>query len=193
MRTIIQVLFVVVFAALVGGHSAWRALGDELFSNVLRIGPWQALVPSRTGDVPPYERAKLALLTQAQLGFGEGLRFVAKTDSQGEPLHSRCRYRMEGPAPKARVFTIYATDLDGNWYQMPKGSFDFLHSQMVDYDAANNISVHIGPNMSFDDWLLLPADKPFLLIYSLYDTAIGAVSDTSQIELPKIKRIGCQA
>lgn len=190
-------MVVLCFAAFVGGYTAWQALQRDQFAQAINLGQWRAYLPTRTGDVPPYEKARLALYTQAQLGYGEGLRFIAINDDEGQTLNRNCRYLLQGPAPKARVFTLFAADLDGLHLKADDQMTDFLHTQSLGYDADNAMRVSVGDDITVGDWLYVPPPKVdqnerYQLVLSLYNTSIGAVSDATKAELPALTRVSCK-
>lgn len=190
-------MVVLCFAAFVGGYTAWQALQRDQFALAINLGQWRAYLPTRTGDVPPYEKARLALYTQAQLGYGEGLRFIATKDDQGRALNRHCRYILQGPAPKARVFTLFAADLDGLHLKVDNGAADFLHTQSIGYSTDSAMRVSVGALITAGDWIYVPKPEPgqdeqYQLVLSLYNTSIGAVSDATKAELPVLTRLNCE-
>lgn len=196
MKTILNVFFVLTFSAFIGGYSAWHALKSEHFFNAIIAGQWQSTQLNANNRAQPYERARLALHSQAQLGLGEGLRFVATKDDQGAVLRTNCTYQLTGPAPKARVFTLFAADLKGEWLTSGIGLNDFHHSHSVGYSLEDHVSINVSSKLSFGDWLYVPnktpEGQPYQLVLKLYDTSIGALSDYTDIEMPKIQSVSCQ-
>lgn len=195
MKTILQALFVLTFSALVGGYSAWRALQSEYFFNSIVAGQWKANQVAQNDRTQPYERARLALHSQAQLGSGEGLRFVAIKDNNGDDLMRNCSYQIAGPAPKAQIFTLFATDLDGQWLSSGIGLNDFHHAQSLGYSLENHLNIRVSAKISIGDWLNVPLGengaKPYQLVMKLYDTSIGALSDYTNVEMPEILLVNC--
>lgn len=190
-------MIVLCFAAFVGGYTAWQALQRDQFALAFNLGQWRAYLSTQTGDVPPYEKARLALYTQAQLGYGEGLRFVALNDDEGRALSRKCRYSLVGPAPKSRIFSLFAADLDGLPLKASNSLPNALHTWSIGYNAQNELRISVGSSISSGDWLYVPKPEAgesanYQLVFSLYNTSIGAVSDATKAELPVLKRLDCE-
>ena len=101
-------------ALLLGIGSAWWAVkkmpsGRES----IRVGAWQANTRAGSTDADMYTRAGIAVNALLALGRAETMYFVAITDDAGNPLRSRCAYRISGAPPKARWWSItaYADDM----------------------------------------------------------------------------------
>lgn len=195
MKMILQALFVLAFSAFAGGYSAWLALQSEYFFNSIVAGQWKSTQVAQNDNTQPFERARLALHSQAQLGSGEGLRFIATKDDQGNVFRTNCSYQVAGPAPKAKVFTLFAADLDGQWLTSGIGLNDYHHSQSLGYSLDNHVNIRVSSEISVGDWLNVPlnadAKKPYQLVMKLYDTSIGALSDYTNIEMPEIRFVSC--
>jgi len=104
-------LGLVLLATALGLGSAWLVLkrGDAFGAHA---GPWRANLLAGSADADLYSRARVAVGGLLALNRAETMYYVAATDSDGQPLQSRCRYRVSGPPPKARWWslTAYAED-----------------------------------------------------------------------------------
>ena len=76
-------------------------------------GPWRASMLAGSQDADLYTRAQVAIGGLLALNRSETMYYLARTDSQGDVLRSRCTYRIHGTPPKARWWSItaYAEDL----------------------------------------------------------------------------------
>lgn len=100
-------------AIAVGLGSAWWVLKKAPWmNNSAQAGAWRADLQARSQDAGMYTRASIALNALLALDRGETMYFVATQDDAGNPLQSRCNYRVTGTPPLARWWSItaYADD-----------------------------------------------------------------------------------
>lgn len=173
-----------------GAGSVWLALDSDFEFDTIEVGDWTAFPTRGTPDADPYSKARFSRTADLLAGRGEGLTFTAKRDSNGFPLSGACSYRLEGPTPPARFWTLYARDEDGRVIDMPGNRAAALHSYAVlrqeDQTIVTRVSAHPQPG----NWLPVKTGE-FLLVLSLYDTAISSSSRIGEVVLPRIVREAC--
>ena len=190
MRFLANVLAMVGVALCVGFGLSWYALSDGRFFGASRIGPWIAWREAGSPSPDPYTRAFVARTGALQLGIGEGLQFVATTDSDGRQLDRACRYRVDGSTPVATFWTLVPTALDGTIITRPDGPLAF-NSTRVARATDGSLQLYVSRTLSPRNWLEITGEGPFTLVLSLYDPASFAGVGSSAATLPAIIREAC--
>lgn len=182
---------VVLAGATLGFASAWLAVRGDFPFGEARSGPWSAWPKAGAPDIDPYARASLARSGATALGAGEGLVFRADTDSDGRALEGRCEYRLSGPLPMARFWTLALTTRDGRPAPNAAHRHAFVSSDVL-RDAQGEAAFVVAPTARAGNWLPSPANGHFALALSLYDTPLAAsASAIKGVELPRIERGDC--
>jgi hypothetical protein len=190
MRFAAHVLLSVVIALAVGIGSAWWATGKPRLFGTLEIGRWQAWLVAGTPEADPYTRANIARTGQVPLGAAEGLAFTAGRDEAGARLDGRCRYRIVGDTPPARLWTLSAVDAEGRLTPNPTGRL-FISSRDIVRDADGRIDVAVSRTVVPGNWLPLGTSGPFSLILRFYDTPVASANVLGTMVMPLIEREGC--
>lgn len=182
-------------AALVGAAlgfaTAWLAVNDGFAFGAARSGPWVAWPKAGAPDIDPYARATLARTGAVALGAGEGLAFRAETDSQGRTLDGRCDYRISGPTPAARFWTLALTTRGGRPVANAARRQAFASSDVL-RAADGAVQFVVAPSARAGNWLPSAPDAKFVLVLSFYDTPLAAsASSIEGVELPAIVREAC--
>lgn len=178
-------------AIALGFGLSWYALTDGRLIAAARVGPWAAWPDIGQQNPNPYSRAYLARTGLMQLGYAEGIQFVAATDSAGETLERQCTYRLEGGVPGATFWTLVATDADGaNVAASPQALA--LHSERIARGAEGSVNIAVGPDLAPGNWLEIAGEGPFQLALTFYDAAIFAGGSTTVSEMPEITRERCR-
>ena len=161
-------------ALVVGLGSAW-CLVHYGGGGTVAAGAWQSTVLAGSVHADPYTRARVALGGLLALGPEETVYYVATTDDAGKPLRAHCRYRVTGPAPSARWWSVTAY-----------GDDRFLFADAEHRYSINNASPGLppgqvtlvtGPTKSgAGPWLPTLGQGGLLLVLRLYQpgTAVRA-------------------
>lgn len=190
MRFLFNLVLMLVIALAVGFGLSWYALTDGRLVGAYRSGPWTTWPQAGAPAPDPYSRAALTRSGGLQLGIGEGLRFVATTDSDGTPLDRACRYRIDGLTPTATFWTLVPVDPNGQTVARPDGPPGF-QSARIARAADGSMQLYVSKTLSPLNWLEVVGDGPFSLILTLYDTAIFSGVGASEAALPSIIREAC--
>jgi hypothetical protein len=190
MRFAAHVMLIVVIALATGIGSAWWATGKSRLFGTLDIGGWQAWVVAGTLDADPYTRANIARTGQVPLGAAEGLAFTAQRDAAGDRLDGRCRYRVVGDTPPARLWTLSAVDANGRLTPNPTARL-FISSRDIVRDENGRIDVRVSRTVEPGNWLPLGTEGPFALILRFYDTPVASANVLGTMVMPAIEREGC--
>lgn len=176
-----------------GGGSVWYVLkAQEGFSSI-DIGQWTAFPDIGTPDADPYSRARVAREGVLALGRAEGLSFVAERDSRGNELKRECAYQIEGRFPAARFWTLYAADQSLDAIATGRSRPAALQSYQVLHQADNSTSIFVGRHPSPGNWLLTQGSGKMYFVLTFYDTPIASSTGLSDVGLPQILKVGCDA
>jgi hypothetical protein len=190
LRFVLHLLAMAAVALAVGFGLSWYALTDGRFFGAFEVGPWVTWPQVGVPNPDPYTRAHLARSGGLQLGFSEGLRFIAKVDSDGRPLSRACRYRVDGTTPVATFWTLTAADAQGVNITRPDG-LTALRSNTLSRAPDGSINVYVSRTLAPRDWLEITGEGAFTLVLTLYDTSIFAGVGSGVSELPAIIREAC--
>ncbi|WP_404405535.1 DUF1214 domain-containing protein [Pelagibacterium halotolerans] len=190
MRFIVSLIVMLAVALGVGFGTSYYALTDGRLFGAIRIGPWAGWSEIGTENPDPYSRAYLARTGLLQLGKSEGIRFVARTDSEGDPLERDCNYAMTGNTPGATFWTLLAIAEDGATIAASP-ALSYFHSERIVYDPDGTVTLHFGPEMMPGNWLPTDGDGRFAFVMTLYDAAGLAGGGASVSTLPAIEKVSC--
>lgn len=172
-----------------GLSSAWYMLAAPRTGTV-DIGTWRALPTIDAATADPYVRARIARSGEIGMGAGEGLTFVAATDSNGRELAPNCDYRIAGRSPPARLWTLSASDAEGRPGATPEGRAHVDNRNLL-RDGSGRFVVTLAASARPGNWLPMPATGPTTLTLRLYDTPLTLGSDQMP-SLPSIERGACR-
>jgi hypothetical protein len=176
-----------------GGGSAWYVLNTQEGVGAIHIGPWTAFPDIGTPDADPYSKARVAREGVLTLGRAEGLSFVADHDSSGGPLKRECSYTIEGGFPAARFWTLYAADQSLDVIATGKPRPAALQSYQVLRKPDNSASISVSNRPHPGNWLLTEGTGALYFVLTFYDTPIASSTGLSDVVLPRIVSMGCNA
>jgi hypothetical protein len=188
---VIAVALAIAFGLGVSG-SVW-ALRATVGFGAIALGPWTAFPAAQAIDADPYAKAHRARDGRLLLGGAEGLAFTAATDSEGRNLLRRCRYRIEGITPPARLWTLHAADREGNLLSgtrpdLPTG----INAWSVLRRSDGSFVIDIAADAAPGNWLAIPEGREaFLLVMTLLDTPTAGSSGVIDLTMPGIARLDC--
>lgn len=188
-----SVLILVVCAAsglALGLWSAYLTVRSPAPVDAITLGPWQAWPNAGTVDVDPYSRARLSRSGEIPLGSGEGLALLAQTDDSGEPLTSRCDYRISGQTPPARLWTLAVENADGRVLPERNG-IAALGSDVLlrAADGAFDIALSSAPKPG--NWISTVQASQYRVVVRLYDTTVRTNTALTTLAMPRIQRERC--
>ncbi|MCP8897040.1 DUF1214 domain-containing protein [Shinella daejeonensis] len=188
---VIAIALAVAFGLGVTG-SLW-ALRATVGFGAIALGPWTAFPTAQTVDADPYAKAHRARDGRLLFGSAEGLVFAATRDSEGRRLSERCRYRIAGLTPPARLWTLHAADRNGNPLPalrdgLPAG----LNAWTVLREPDGSFVIDIAAAATAGNWLAVPSGSAaFMLVMTLLDTPTAGSSGVVDLAMPGITRLGC--
>ncbi len=190
---LVGLVLLVVLATALGLGSAWLALKrSDGFG--ARVGPWQANLLAGSADADAYTRARVAVGGLLALNRAETMYYIAATDSDGQPLRSRCSYRVSGPPPKARWWslTAYAEDYFLFPNEQRRYSVNGLSAPVDATGAFALISGPTDPGAAGLPWLPTPGDRGLMFTLRVYNPDGALQAAPASLEAPRIERLaGC--
>ena len=173
-----------------GTASVWFALDSDEGFGVERIGPWTTHLASGGSADNPYARARRARNAELPLGIAEGMSFHARTDDEGRELSGNCTYLLEGNVPVARLWTLHARNTGTN---PPREASRMagLHSRQILRRADSSFTISVGSAPMPGNWIAVPAQRPFALVLTLFDTPVTSTLRVSEQGYPAIRRVDC--
>lgn len=185
------ILLVLCISIIGGGVSVWYALKANEGIGAVVIGQWTAFPDVGTPDADPYSKARASREGLLVLGRAEGLSFTALADADGARLKRQCSYRIEGPMPAARFWTLHAADREGSVIHGGERRLAALHSYQLLRHSDNEIMISAGGHPAPGNWLAIAGSGPMSLVLTFFDTPITAGSGASDIVLPSIAKVDC--
>ncbi|KAB2868303.1 MAG: DUF1214 domain-containing protein [Bauldia sp.] len=190
MRFLIDIAIAVVVATVIGFVTAWYAVDRGNLFGAVALGDWKAWPATGSPDADPYSVAMLARTGEVPLGTGEGIAFTAETDHAGEPLSSRCAYRIVGQTPAARLWTLTAYDAEGRLMANAARRAAF-HSREVLRRGDGSFEITVSVDVAPGNWLPLARVDKFKLVLRFYDTPLTTGSQLADSTMPAIIREVC--
>ncbi|MDH6230075.1 hypothetical protein M2281_000647 [Mesorhizobium soli] len=188
-------LVALTLAIAIGGGTAsvWYALQIPDAIGAVSIGEWTAFPDIGTSDADPYSKAKVSREGVLALGRAEGLSFIAQRDASGAELRRGCSYTIEGTVPPARFWTLYAADETMSVIAGPEGRAPALHSYEMLRQPDNSVSISVGRHPAPGNWLAVSGGGKMFFVLTLYDTTIASSTGITNVELPHIVKVACDA
>lgn len=198
-RVLPLVLTVVTGTGLGLGSAWWTVRNGGPAESRFQVGPWEGSLLAGSADADLYTRARVAVVGLLALERRETVYYVARTDSAGKPLRSRCQYRVDGIAPPARWWSLTAYAEDHFLFDAPQGRFS-LNGALATLDARGEFHLLTGPTAVVDPtsvadnhklhWLPTPGDRGLELTLRLYHPSESLQINPEALIAPTIKQVG---
>lgn len=184
-------MLALVTAIITGFGLSYFSLDRGWLFGTMTIGPWVAWPEVGSPEPDPYTRAYIARSGALHLARAEGLRFTARTDSDGAALDLNCNYRIAGSTPVAAFWTLTAMDSDGTLVT-PPGMDHAIHSARVARAEDGSTTLHVGPGISAGNWLEVQGEGNFELVLTIYDSSVFSGIGAFENTLPSITQERCR-
>lgn len=189
----IQTLAVVVIAAALGIGAAWAAVVGDVAFEAIRVGAWTAWPTAGAANSDPYVRARFAETGELPISAAEGAAFIARDDSNGEPLTGNCDFLVSGRTPAAQWWTLTLyRDEDLSLVGNPTDRYAFNSTNIL-RNPDGSFDIVVSPRARPGNWL--PSEEKagrLRLVFRLYDTPIATGGSVADIEMPRIERGKCR-
>ena len=192
LANLLKLLATLIVGGALGLAATWASVARGVAFGAVSVGPWVAFPRTGARERDPYAAAALARSGEIPLDLAEGLAFHARLDSDGAPLSGGCVYRLKGPAPPARFWTITAHDAQGFLLDNAAGRHGFTSTEILRAEDGG-FEIVIAPAARAGVWLPGPSAGAFVLALRLYDTPVAATaSGLTAANAPSIRREGCR-
>ncbi len=192
MASLVKLLSIGICGVLLGLWVTYAVLDRRIAFGTLSAGPWTVAPRNGAVDIDPYARAAIAQTGEMPLGAAEGLSLIAEADSHGRPLEARCVYRLDGPMPPARFWTLTLTDPDGALVGDAAARYGFTSSEVL-RDQDGQAAIAISRSARAGNWLPIGVPGRFKLMLRLYDTVLSSSAATvAAADLPRITATACK-
>ncbi|MBB99030.1 MAG: hypothetical protein CML67_05780 [Rhodobacteraceae bacterium] len=183
---------ILVIGLITGLGSAYLAVDNAPAFDTLELGVWEARPLQGTGEADPYSAATHARTGRVPLASGEGLIFLARTDTAGARLSPACDYTLEGQAAPARLWTL--TTLDENLrLTETDAERTGLHSRQILRRPDGSFTVQVAARARSGNWLPGGRDaNGLVLALRLYDTPLTTGTGVANVPMPEITRGDCR-
>lgn len=179
-------------AVALGIGSAWLWLTQVGISGV-DAGAWRVNLLAGSRDADAYTRARIALGAVLALGRSETLYYTTDHDDRGAPLRAECRYRIEGPPPSSRWWSLTAYAADHFLFPNDAKRYS-VSGETVALDGQGRFSATIGPpsDSSFDDasWIPTAGRGGMRLTLRLYGASETVQRAPGSLVTPSIRLDG---
>lgn len=176
-----------------GAASVWMMLEKAPPVGAVSAGPWTAFPDAGTRAADPYSRARFARQGGTVLGRAEGIVFTASRDTAGRGLRRECTYRIQGPVPAARFWTLYAADSRGQVLPPTARRRAALHSQGILWRPGGGFEITVSGHPAPGNWLAASGSGAMRLVFTLFDTPAATGALVEDLALPRISRVRCDA
>jgi hypothetical protein len=154
-------------------------------------GAWRTNLAIGSSQAGMYIRALVARTGLFALNKSETIYFVADSDDNGQPLHSKCNYRIEGKDIETRWWSITAYGEDHFLIANEKQRHSFNgHDVMRKADGTYDILM--SPTAKSGNWLPSGNQKQLYLALRLYNPKPAVYENPAGVELPRITRGECR-
>ena len=188
----LTVFLVVLIGAVSGFTTAYLAVERGPGFDHLRLGVWEARPSEGTREADPYSTATHARTGRVPLAGGEGLLFLADTDSLGRSLSPACDYTISGQAAPARMWTL--VPLDAGLRLVETGDArQGLSSRQILRRPDGSFVATAAARARPGNWLPTSRDaNGLVLALRLYDTPLTTGTGVANVPMPEITREQCR-
>lgn len=193
MTGLVAALFCLVLGVLIGLMLTYASARHWHGVGATPVGAWSLSPADGTPSINPYQRAHFAITGEIPMAASQGLSLVAYHDDAGRTLDTACTYRVSGPVPQARFYTLGVVDRRGRPIANPAGRHAFTSSELL-RDDEGHFQLVVSPDASPGNWLPLTGKGSFVLVLRLYDTAVTALGsrEIRGIQVPSITANSCR-
>lgn len=192
MRNLIKLCLTILSGALLGLGATYVSIAPKPSFGAIHAGAWTVWPRIGSTAIDPYARAAVARSGEVPLGLSEGVMFIARTDDSGAALLGECTYRVSGPIPAGRFWTLVPNTLDGYLIDNAAKRYAFA-SREITRNVNGSFQIFIGRSAHSGNWLPIGNIGQYQLVLRVYDTTLSATASTLDKSLmPSIVRETCR-
>lgn len=192
MLNLIKLGLTMTFGAILGFALTYVSIAPQPSFGAIHAGAWTVWPKIGSNAIDPYARAAVARSGEVPLGLSEGLSFIARTDDSGASLLGNCTYRLSGPVPGGRFWTLTPNSLGGYLIENAARRYAFT-SREITRNVGGGFRIAIGRTAQPGNWLPIGDVGQYQLILRVYDTSLSATASTlDKTLMPSIVREACR-
>jgi len=192
MSFLLKCLASVLFALALGVGSALWAISSPPGKNLnVTNGAWRTNLAIGSSQAGMYIRALIARSGLFALNPSETIYFVADSDDNGQPLHSKCNYRIEGQDIAARWWSITAYGADHFLIANDKNRYSFSGQDVI-RAADGTYRILMSSTAQSGNWLPAGNQDQLYLALRLYNPQPAVYKNPAAVALPRIIREECR-
>lgn len=192
MRRAVLLSVLYLAAMLLGIGSAWLWLTRVGMAGV-DAGIWRVNLLAGSAAADPYTRARIAIGAVLALDRSETLYYTTTRDDAGAPLRAECNYRIDGPPPRARWWSITAYGSDNFLMPNPQRRYS-VGSERAVLDQHGYFTAALGPSSPADErvgaWIPTSGRGDLRLTLRLYGPSTALQSDPGSLGAPSVRLQG---
>ena len=188
MKFVMKLMMLILIALVLGGGTAFYALSNPqiIKEGFIANGPWTTSLLFGNESSGIYSKAVVAKIGLFALNRKETIYFTAFTDSDGEPLQSTYRYRIEGGSLDTRWWslTVYGEDN----FLIPNKHKRYAYSMNnVEQKTDGSYTIGLSKTPQQGNWLPTgDLDQKLSLTLRLYNPPADIYKKLETIQLPRI-------
>ena len=171
-----------------GGAASIHHIRTGAVGSNRAIGPWTTGGDFGTARASAYTRAVVALRGLLALPAHEARYYNAATDSAGQPLDGKCRYRVSGGALPAKWWSLTLYDHSGYLVANQANRFSIAGSSVPN---PASWTIEVAPAQQAGLWLPTGRIDRFELTLRAYLPNDGGAGNFTRDQLPSIVKEGC--
>ncbi len=176
----------VLLALLLGGASAWWAVGWGMRGGI-QCGAWRHYPDYGSRTANPYIRAQTQLAGPLALHRSEAIYFIADRDDRGDPLRPGINYRIEVGNLDARWWSITAYGADHHLIPNPWNRYSYNSANVVG-KADGPWTIGLSSVEKPGNWIPTGDGSRFELFLRMYNPSMAVLEDVRQVNVPRIIR-----
>jgi hypothetical protein len=178
---------------LAGGFgSSWYMVEAGSRLTTARLGPWMTWTAAARPDADPYTRAHFVNAGTLPVSAEVQRTLVARTDQNGERLHSSCEYAVEGRLPAVEWWSIAVFNENGRLIPNEAERYAFT-GQTIALAQAGTFTVTLAREARAGNWLPTGGAGRLALVLNVAENRTP--DNTSKLDaalLPAIRKVKCR-
>jgi hypothetical protein len=184
----------VAIALVFGIWSSWVMVERGSSLTTRTSGPWSVWLNAGRPDADPYTRAHFARLGSLPLSTSAVYTWEARTDEDGQRLHSSCEYALQGDGLNGDWWSLAVFDDRGSVIPNPANRYAFSASTIA-LGADGSYIVTLARDARPGNWLPTGGAGRLILVLtrpSPRPNAAPSEMAAADRGLPTIRRIACR-
>ena len=189
---VIEAIIVIAIIVAGGLGSSWYMVEAGSRLTTARLGPWLTWTAAARPDADPYTRAHFVSAGTLPVSAEVQRTFVARTDANGERLHSSCEYVVEGRIPKSEWWSIAVFDERGKLIANAADRYAFT-GQTIALSQPDTFAITLAREARSGNWLPTGGAGRLALVLNFADNhAPDDVARPDASVMPAIRKIKCR-